>query len=388
MNRPTIYPKDWLHLHPYKAQQPSDAYFVALANQLHTVCHLPQLSAAGSKRLCLYLAAYLEDQISDLGLWQAFTAEHTRLYGATLPFYTPSADYVAEEVNLEDICFLIWNTWQKEPADHPYVHPMDDGILPQAQRFYEILSAAYEEAPENSALTNYFGSCHSAHEADVKLTWLFGHTYLTEPSMLPYIDHVAPTDRFIIPVGPLALFLHEWITLLGGDTTWKQVPGLYVEEPTLPAEMIQKNIHTYELFTAATGGQNIVFLNGYDALRHFLTEALQWPDDANHTLPQLKESRNFILMVNREKGILLAKDICEYLAAPQNPLYQPEEASHHAFRLLTHETLCPPDLLVRSVHENWLPDLQFPDTEKDKELAVRNADFIARHSLLYYYRGD
>lgn len=51
----------------------------------------------------MYIAAYLEDQISELGLWQSFTAEHKRLYGKYLPFYPTNSNYVADEINEEDI---------------------------------------------------------------------------------------------------------------------------------------------------------------------------------------------------------------------------------------------------------------------------------------------
>ena len=388
MNKPTIFTNDWLHIHPYKNVQPSDAYFVSLANRLYNVCNLPAISLQAKKHLCLYLAAYLEDQISGLGLWKAFVKKHTELYGSTLPFYFLSADYQPDEVNVEDICFLIWNTWQKDLSEHPYVNPMDEAIREQALEFYPILSEAYEEAPENERLDDFFSGFDSPEEADRKLTWLFGHTYLTEPSMLPYIERVTPTDRFIIPVGPLALFLFEWIDELGGGPDWKSVEGLYTQEPELPASMIQKNAEIYKLFLEATGGESIVFLKGYEALHRFLVDGLKWPDDENHTLPQMKEFRNFVLMVNKEKGLLLAKDVCECLAAPKNDMYDSAIASDEAFNLLTVETACPPDLLTRSIQEGWLPDLQLPDGGGERELVVRNADFIARHSLLYYYRGD
>ncbi|MFR3188785.1 MAG: DUF3843 family protein [Phocaeicola sp.] len=68
-------------------------------------------------------------------------------------------------------------------------------------------------------------------------------------------------------------------------------------------------------------------------------------------------------------------------------MYNSVLASQHAFRLLTEETLCPPDLLLYVLRENLLPDVAFPDG-KGHELIRQNADFIARHALLYYYRGD
>ena len=129
------------------------------------------------------------------------------------------------------------------------------------------------------------------------------------------------------------------------------------------------------------------YLNGYDSLKRFLVEILQWPDDENHTLPQMKSCRNFVLMVDEQKGLLLAKDVCEYIADTENPYYDQEEASQNAFRMLTEEMLCPPDLLHYCIEKNLLPDAELPEVG-EKMLVKLNADFIARHSLLYYYRGD
>ena len=418
MKLPTLYMNHWLHLHPYKAVQPSDAYYVELANRLLAVMTLPALSVDVRCRLSLYLAAYLEDQVSGLKLWQTFLKEHQRMYGSVLPFYAVSADYFSDEVNPEDVAFLLWNTWQKEvqhdekvhqnqhghDADQAqnvhdaaqsqhavhlsYVNPLSPDLLAQASALYDVLAEAYEEAPENSVLEDYFHGFATSEEADVKLDWLFGRTYLTEPAMMPYIANVTSSDRFIIPTGPLALFLYEWIDALGGSSQWKSVKDLYLEEPELPAEFVAKNQEIYAYFTAATQGSNVVFLNGYPALKDFLVNALHWPDDENHTMPQLSEFHDFVLMVNRDKGMLLAKDVCRFLAAPGNSMYDVPTAQRGAFRLLTEETVCPPDLLVRSITEGWLPDLQLPGDPSSRDLVVRNADFIARHSLLYYYRGD
>lgn len=139
--------------------------------------------------------------------------------------------------------------------------------------------------------------------ANHKLRWLFGHTYLTEPSVQEYIAQVTETDKFIIPCGPLALFLHEWIDLLtNGETEcWEEIEGLYPAIPEISDEMKERNHHTYQLFTQGTNGARIVYLEGYKELHRFLTQVLQWPDDSNHTLPQMKEHKDFIMMVNSEK---------------------------------------------------------------------------------------
>ena len=389
MSKQVIYPKDWMEIHPYTAVKPSDSYFVALANRLYAVCIVDELPPLFRKKLCLYVAAYLEDVISGLGLWQSFVREHTRLYGKPLPFYPVSADYLTDEINEEDVRFLIWNTWEKALYKHTYINPEDERIRKQSAAFYRILEEAYEEAPENGLLENYLSAYADEKEADRKLTWLFGHSYLTEPSMQPYIANVAPGDRFIVPTGPLALFLHEWIELLNNGQTeaWKHIKGLYPPAPVVPEKVREKSVEMYRNFTEGTGGRSIVYLNGYEELRRFLVDVLKWADDDDHTLPQMKAHRNFVLMAEPEKGILLAKDICEYLADKANPMYDAELASRHAFRLLTEETLCPPDLLLYALSEHLLPDAILPDGN-GKELVCENADFIARHALLYYYRGD
>lgn len=387
MKTKSIFANDWLQIHPYTSVRPSDAYFIGLANRLFEACTLQELPEAFRKKLALYASAYLEDQVSGLGLWQSFLSGHRSLYGTPLPFYPTLSGYYPDEVNEADLCFLIWNAWQKSGLAPHYLYPHAPRIAEQASAFYAILDQAYEDAPENETLTRYFETFGNEAEADRKLTWLFGHTYLTEPSMYPYAAHITPSDRFIMPTGPLALFLHEWIDLLSDNASWRKIKGLYTEIPVPTPHMKENNQRIYRNFTEGTDGKNIVYLNGYETLKRFLTHILQWPDDESHTLPQMKAHRNFILMTNPEKGILLAKDICEYIADKENPMYDHGKAQDNAFRLLTEEGLCPPDLLTHCIRNGLLPDAHIPATT-DNAWIQENMDFIARHSLLYYYRGD
>lgn len=87
------------------------------------------------KEICLYTAAYLEDVISELGLWRSFVNKHSELYGTALPFYTLTPDYTKDEINEEDIRFIIWNTLQKAPYPHSYIHPMTTSIRQTAKMF-------------------------------------------------------------------------------------------------------------------------------------------------------------------------------------------------------------------------------------------------------------
>ena len=100
-------------------------------------------------------------------------------------------------------------------------------------------------------LQDFFMDFKGKEDANHKLRWLFGHNYLTEPSVQEYIAQVTETDKFIIPCGPLALFLHEWIDLLtNGETEcWEEIEGLYPAIPEISDEMKGKEPTTYQLFT-------------------------------------------------------------------------------------------------------------------------------------------
>lgn len=70
------------------------------------------------------------------------------------------------------------------------------------------------------------------------------------------------------------------------------------------------------------------------------------------------------MMVNSEKGILLAKDICKYISDPLNPMYDAATAAQEAFSLLTIPTKCPPDLMEYVINNHYIPDAQFPNLVK------------------------
>ena len=382
-----IFPKEWMEIHPYTTINQTDLYFTSLANELYKQDFPSDLPEPYRRKICLYTAAYLEDTISELGLWSSFRRKHKELYGTALPFWPTEKDYIEDEINETDLRFIIWNTWEKACYPHPYINPNNEQIKKLAHSFYHMLSSVYETAPENEKLKGYFTGFNTETEAEHKLSWLFGHTYLTEPAIAPYIKNLAPQHRFIVPTGPLALFLYEWIEILSNNPSWQTIKNLFPGPETLLEDMKKHHAEIYRKFMEGTGGKNIVYLNGYESLHRFLTEILEWPDDDDHMLPQLKTHKNFILMVNPEKGILLAKDICAHIADKNNPLYNREEAKKHAFRLLTEETLCPPDLLTYCITNKLLPDAMLPGGE-EQALVSQNADFIARHSLLSFYRGD
>ena len=119
-----IYIKDWLEIKPYDSIHQEDHYYLHLSNKVMEALHKGDLFKDYKKlftakvriQLCCFLASYLEDLVSGSELWNSFVRKHTKLYDKPLPFYV-TEDYAEEEINNEDICFLIWyfmNTIQEE----------------------------------------------------------------------------------------------------------------------------------------------------------------------------------------------------------------------------------------------------------------------------------
>ena len=76
----------------------------------------------------------------------------------------------------------------------PYINPMDRNIEETSHSFFRILDEEYETAPANDTLQDFFMNFKGKENANHKLRWLFGHTYLIEPSVQEYIAQV--TDVF------------------------------------------------------------------------------------------------------------------------------------------------------------------------------------------------
>ena len=76
------------------------------------------------------------------------------MYNKQLPFYILD-EYYEEEINPQDISFLIWyflNTVQKEK----FIAPFNDFILEIAEKVMEIFDEAWDNAPENKYLKTFY----------------------------------------------------------------------------------------------------------------------------------------------------------------------------------------------------------------------------------------
>ncbi|MCF8297268.1 MAG: DUF3843 family protein [Saprospiraceae bacterium] len=157
-----IFIKDWLVLKPYEKQTATDHYYLTLSNKVkQTIINDKQLfvllkyiDKKDIDILACFLTSYLEDLISETNIWNTFIKTHKGLYEKQLPFYNLD-EYYEEEINIQDISFLIWyflNTIQEEK----FIYTYNDFILETSEKVMDIFEKAWEYAPENEYLKSFY----------------------------------------------------------------------------------------------------------------------------------------------------------------------------------------------------------------------------------------
>lgn len=187
-----IYSKDWMALHPYQGSARTDFYYTTIANKIYGILdNLLEnevsdedyfyLTEEEKKQLACTLTSYFEDIISQTGIFRAFTGEHNRMYNSPLPFFT-CKDYADDEINKEDIQFLIWHYFmQLNRGQIPY-SPETPLFTAIAEKVMEILDEEYGSAPENEKLQEFFilpeKEQTNLYSLQARFAWLATESYL------------------------------------------------------------------------------------------------------------------------------------------------------------------------------------------------------------------
>ena len=143
---------DWLKYHPYEKPSQADDYYQKLCNQLLKANIneplLKDMNQLEYKELTCILVCWFEDVISETNIWRSFTAEHKKMYGKYLPFYNTDNDYYEDEINLQDIQFLIWHFFSMVENDI-FISPYYPVFHSFASKVYALFETEYETAPPN-----------------------------------------------------------------------------------------------------------------------------------------------------------------------------------------------------------------------------------------------
>ncbi len=157
-----IFNNDWMEFHLNSKCSESDLYYVRLCNRIFknipTKYSLDVLNdVENRKELVCVLVSYFEDIVSEIGIWQAFTGEHYRLYGKYLPFYkTGDDDYKPGLYNLQDIGFLLWHYISSKDRESLYSPYFSMDVTEILRTVMDVFDEEYETALENEELQNLF----------------------------------------------------------------------------------------------------------------------------------------------------------------------------------------------------------------------------------------
>ena len=277
------------------------------------------------------------------------------------------------------------------------VSPYDADLLRFSRKVEQLFRYLYDDVP----MPENFGSLRELDLADREQVrdifkasgWLFWNSYFLRPvSKYAYEPEISDDDELTIeetltneqrlrttfeqPTGPLALYVNEWLQLMVDNK--------------MPRQRKQdKGIHKYyQQFNNATGGKKLAFFGTYAELNAFLSEKMGWGNPAEGNLPQLKDYGNFVVFGNREKGIIIAPEVAQYVSHPDNPCYDTATAAAEAHLLLMQPGRCPIDLVKHLFENGYVPDASFPAGNNAHTLLHDNWDFIARLYLCKYYRAD
>ena len=322
--------KKWLDFNERTRIQPSDQWYLNFTIDILPVIQRSALFAQDEEGIqieaALTAGIYFQDAIAQTGGWKIFADLYQSLYNRHLPFYKTTDDYVPDEINLEDIAFLLWET-KSRPAflwntDFSFFNPFDKKLLDLSKELYEIMDARFEEAPISQEPSS--------------MTWAMG------------------IDLLEIPATPLP-------------------------EITAKTKLTEDARRCLEY----NEGKPLLYIDTYRKLCAFFVDVLGWENKPSAWMPELESSKNFVIYANA-KGMLIAPDVAPCFCEPHNPLYNPEAAAAKGYRMFCMPGECPFDLLKYGMMKGILPDVQLP-FEQGKELLHDNWDFIARYYLCEYY---
>lgn len=331
MKTAPIFMKQWLAANKRTHILSGDQWYLDFAAKILPIVKQSPLFEGddnAQKNAAISLCVYFQDVIARTGGWKIFSDTYHSLYNTYLPFYQLSDSYIPDEINPEDIAFVLWTLKShpalNEPDEYALHNPHDKGLSALAQEIYKLMDENFEEAPINETPSS---------------SWVTGTNLLDTPSTpLPEIT---------------------------------------------PETRLSKNV---EYSLEYSSGNPLLYFTTYKELCKFFVEVLKWEDTPSSLLPDLQHNKEFVIYANA-KGMLIAPDVAAYFREAHNPMYNAERAAAKGYELFCRRGTCPFDLIKYGMGQGILPEVQLPFPD-GKEILHKNWDFIARYYLCEYYEGD
>lgn len=165
-----LYPAEWVKNKPYTTVDNVDIYYTGIANRIYDILKETKLDSVFAEPdnlriVTMSIAGWFEDVISQNGIWQTFTTECEKTYGRRLPFYDTGNSYYPDEINIEDVKFLLWHNLQSVTRTQRLINPKSPVLALTAEFIYHMLEDEYETAPENERLHEFIYGAVSEEES-------------------------------------------------------------------------------------------------------------------------------------------------------------------------------------------------------------------------------
>lgn len=411
-----IYPKDWVQLHPYKQSTPVDSYYTNIANRIYDILEVSQLANSFEKdenlQICIRMAAYFEDVISGLNIWRSFILEHKRLFGKYLPFYTPDDRYYDDEVNYEDVRFLLWHYTQQYHGARKgtFVNPDNETNGEAARLIYQLFCDEWTTAPENERMQLLFdaGTRYDTPEKyNELLYWFHYDSYLPTDSKIEMTETFkayctqnpenAQNTQAIMAIHDSLAHLSRTCFMGYTSPGWlsKILPESHPDhhyfvaegekaenfvDPSIAQNQEVFKLH-YEKFRTASGGHPLIYMNSKKEFIDFVTKELGL--DAGETTADDDTAKKFALYATPKEGLQLLINGIEYIKDERNPFYNEKIATEQALSFFIVNN-CKVHLLKELEERGMLADAQTKSLispERGKAIIHENWEFMMRYFL-------
>ena len=146
--------KDWNLTHPMQTKCGGDKFYADLSNKIQDElakinfqANLPDYTLL---ECAMAFSAYLEDLVSETGVWNAVRNLYKEKYGQWMPFFdTSHSEYYTDDLNIEDLKVLTWQVFNRlGQLNETTFSPLSGAISKIAEIGYDILIDSFDKAPK------------------------------------------------------------------------------------------------------------------------------------------------------------------------------------------------------------------------------------------------
>lgn len=144
--------EEWTQTHPFQLKCGSDLFYAKVATEIlrgFESLNIDRSIPKGVLRTAAKsAAAYLEDIISETGVWNAVRTMYRKKFNRILPFFDVDADdYFDDDLNLDDLKVLVWQAFNMCGKYYERTFsPLSVAVERMAIIAYDILIDRFEEA--------------------------------------------------------------------------------------------------------------------------------------------------------------------------------------------------------------------------------------------------